>query len=32
VLFFGSYGVLLLALKEPLTRELWGQLTAKLKK
>lgn len=32
VLFFGSYGALLLVLKEPLTRELWGQLTAKLKK
>ena len=32
VLFFGGYGVVLLALKEPLTRELATQLTAKIKK
>ncbi len=32
VLFFGGYGVVLLALKEPLTRELATQMTAKIKK
>lgn len=32
VLFFGSYAAVLLVLKEPLVRELLGQLTAKVKK